>query len=63
MAEIKMDGYLCERCLHAWIPRDNEMPTVCPKCKSPYWNKPKEGKSTSESIQAWHSLMQKKRRS
>lgn len=29
----------CERCEHVWITRDDRMPTVCPKCKSPYWNK------------------------
>lgn len=45
----------CLRCNHTWIPRrinicggDNKFlkPKVCPKCKSPYWNKnriPKEG--------------------
>lgn len=44
MAEIKIttDGYKCERCGHEWIKRKKtELPTVCPKCKSPYWNKPK----------------------
>jgi len=24
-----------------WITRTEESPLVCPKCKSPYWNKPK----------------------
>ncbi len=32
------DGWRCERCGHEWIPRTFETtPTVCPKCKSPYW--------------------------
>ena len=36
-------GNKCYRCKHAWIPRDiEEKPSVCPKCKSPYWFKPKE---------------------
>ncbi len=37
-------AYRCERCEHEWIPRSkvNELPTVCPKCKSPYWNEPKK---------------------
>lgn len=36
-------GYRCERCEHEWIPRDTENePRVCPKCKSPYWNKPRK---------------------
>ncbi len=44
MAEIKLhvDGYRCERCTHEWIARGEGKPTVCPKCKSPYWNIPKK---------------------
>jgi DNA-directed RNA polymerase subunit RPC12/RpoP len=47
MGEIKLDGYICERCSHLWVPRLNEnnlkkKPLVCPKCKSPYWNIPKK---------------------
>lgn len=30
---------ICKRCLHTWIIRTHDEPTVCPKCKSPYWNK------------------------
>lgn len=47
MAKIKItvDGYRCERCLHEWINRKKEKPTVCPKCKSPYWNIPKKNKA------------------
>lgn len=41
MGEITLKGYECERCGHKWVPRDEEKPTVCPKCKSPYWNRPK----------------------
>jgi hypothetical protein len=27
---------------HEWIPRKaKEEPRVCPKCKSPYWNRPR----------------------
>ena len=41
--EIKRKGFKCERCGHEWIPHNMEKtPTVCPKCKSPYWNKPKK---------------------
>jgi Zn finger protein HypA/HybF involved in hydrogenase expression len=29
------------RCGHEWIAKDNERPHVCPKCKSPRWDKPK----------------------
>lgn len=41
---ITVMGYRCERCEHEWVPRDNDQePRVCPKCKSPYWNKPRRG--------------------
>lgn len=33
--------YSCLRCDHAWHPRTNKKPTVCPKCHSPYYGKPK----------------------
>lgn len=43
MAEVMLKGYQCERCEHKWVPRnEGDFPTVCPKCKSPYWNKPKK---------------------
>jgi DNA-directed RNA polymerase subunit RPC12/RpoP len=41
--KIEVDGYKCLRCGHKWVPRvilDRE-PTICPNCKSPYWNKPR----------------------
>ena len=34
--------YVCERCGHEWYPRGANAPTVCPNCKSPYWNKPRQ---------------------
>ena len=44
--KITMEGFLCERCGYKWIPRNKEeSPRVCPKCKSPYWDKPKKKKS------------------
>lgn len=44
MAKIQLWGWKCERCEHVWVPRDGakEEPRVCPKCKSPYWNKPRK---------------------
>ena len=44
MAEIiiKIKGFKCERCEHEWAPRNKENPIICPKCKSPYWNKPRK---------------------
>jgi len=35
-------GCWCYRCTHTWIPRSfKDKPNVCPKCKSPYWDKPR----------------------
>ena len=43
MAKVMLQGYQCERCGHKWVPRNkDENPNVCPKCKSPYWDKPKK---------------------
>ena len=41
MGRVKLEGYRCERCNHIWVPRDEEIPRVCPKCKSPYWDIPR----------------------
>ncbi len=43
MAEVLIEGYKCERCGHEWAPREKDQaPKVCPKCKSPYWDRPKK---------------------
>ena len=45
MAKVQLQvwGFRCERCGHEWIPRHrDEEPRVCPKCKSPYWNRPRK---------------------
>jgi hypothetical protein len=41
---ITVMGFRCERCSHEWIPRGSgdEEPRVCPKCRSPWWNKPRK---------------------
>jgi predicted Zn-ribbon and HTH transcriptional regulator len=46
LGEVTIKGYQCERCGHIWAPREDETPKVCPKCKSPYWDRPRkiEGK-------------------
>jgi hypothetical protein len=31
--------YQCKRCRHAW-PSRQKRPRVCPKCRSPHWDKP-----------------------
>jgi hypothetical protein len=46
--------YQCERCEHWWIPREvtmevpDDLPKVCPKCKSPYWNTPRRETKASK---------------
>jgi len=45
--KIQVEGFECERCKHQWIPRGNENPAVCPKCKSPYLNKPRKREKKS----------------
>lgn len=38
-------GFECERCGHQWVPREEDVEArVCPKCKSPYWNKARKNK-------------------
>jgi len=48
MVKIVLTQLECTRCPHKWFPRSTELPRVCPKCTSPYWNKPIERKSVSK---------------
>jgi hypothetical protein len=45
---ITVMGLRCERCGHEWIPRGGieEEPRVCPKCRSPWWNRPRKAMMT-----------------
>jgi hypothetical protein len=44
---VSLLGCRC-RCGHEWLPHGNnqpggfERPSVCPKCKTPRWDKPKK---------------------
>lgn len=42
---ITILGYRCERCSHEWAPRRDVEPRVCPKCKSPYWDRPRSART------------------
>lgn len=42
MPKVQLWGYRCERCGHEWLPRQEGEPRVCPKCKSPYWDRPRK---------------------
>ena len=41
------DGAGCEHCNqtghHTWIPRQPKPPVACPRCKNPYYNRPRKG--------------------
>lgn len=53
VSEKLVTVYQCDRCGHEWIPRNaldrdtDDLPTVCPKCKSPYWNRPRQNLTRS----------------
>ena len=38
---IEVKSLKCKRCRHSWTPRQKEV-RICPKCKSPYWDKDKK---------------------
>jgi predicted Zn-ribbon and HTH transcriptional regulator len=38
--EVKVLACRC-RCGHEWVSREPEKPRVCPKCKSPNWDREK----------------------
>ena len=54
MAYILIEGYLCERCDYRWTShngtgfREPKDPVNCPKCKTPYWNKPRRNNLPTE---------------
>lgn len=46
MVAVVLNKNVCLRCTREWYSRPKAdgslvLPLVCPKCKSPYWNKPK----------------------
>ena len=47
MEEIILPKFSCLRCGHTWYPRREVYPTVCPRCKSPYWDKERKNKRQS----------------
>jgi len=52
MAKVMLSGWQCERCGHIWLPTSQEEPRVCPRCKSPYWNKPRVRARPGEKAEA-----------
>ena len=49
-----LEGYKCERCSHEWVPRSktDDTPIICPRCKSPYWDRPKKKGKNNEQAAA-----------
>lgn len=42
---IEVPGYRCFRCGHVWQPKNKlTRPTTCPRCRSPYWDRPAAAK-------------------
>ena len=49
MPDIMIKGFRCTRCDHEWVPhRTTVRPTLCPKCKSPYWDKSRQERKESD---------------
>lgn len=42
--EADLKEFKCLRCGHGWLPRQREV-RICPKCKSAWWDKPKQTKA------------------
>jgi DNA-directed RNA polymerase subunit RPC12/RpoP len=49
MSESAIVRLECLRCGHKWLPRKEGTPLTCPRCRSPYWNKPKGAIDSSSS--------------
>jgi hypothetical protein len=41
MTRVELRKLHCHRCGYKWVPRVEKI-RVCPKCKSPWWDKPKD---------------------
>lgn len=43
IVDVTKKGFKCLRCGETWVPHDlKKKPVTCPKCRSPYWDKPKK---------------------
>ncbi len=45
---VMLHRFTCERCGHNWLPKTENRPVCCGKCKSPYWDKPRKNNSSNE---------------
>jgi len=44
---MKLKKNNCLKCGHEWIPRIETRPILCPKCKSPTWDKERKIKKAN----------------
>src|SRR5258708_6170190 len=58
LVPITVMGYRCERCGNEWVPRTpTQEPRNCPKCKSPYWNKPRRKPAPPMTFEAFRDAI------
>jgi predicted Zn-ribbon and HTH transcriptional regulator len=51
-SKVLIIGNKCYRCGHEWIPENIDVvPKVCPKCKNPYWDRPRKEKNKNNKKQ------------
>ena len=50
--DLALPTLTCLRCDHSWYPRTPRSPKVCPRCKSPYWNREREKRWAIERARA-----------
>lgn len=67
LAQVKQDSPVlaqrtCLRCGKAWWPRSQRKPKRCPRCKNPYWDRPRQEKHspTPQSFEALTKALQEK---
>lgn len=47
------DNLKCLRCGKEWVPRNKDkVPGTCPRCCSPYWNKPRKNREAVVTVEA-----------
>jgi predicted Zn-ribbon and HTH transcriptional regulator len=44
LSEEPSHMHVCQRCRNEWRSRGSGKSTICPKCKTPYWDKPRREK-------------------
>lgn len=45
MEELTLPLLRCQKCGHHWSPRASKLPSVCPSCKSKFWQEGRQRKA------------------